>query len=94
MEPNKQLFGLIFGFGVIVFLWLKFRNPYSGKKDRREEERRSKIKERRLAKQGRRKQNQLKHESKLSERREERSERRIGAKTRRHKKRRKVDNTH
>ena len=94
MEPNKQIIGLLFGIGVLVYLWLKLRNPYSGNKDRREEERRSKIKDRRLAKKGRRKQNQLQHESKLNERREERSERRLGAKTRRHKKRRKMDNKH
>jgi len=93
MEPNKQLFGLIFGAGVLLFLWFKFRNPYSGKKDRREKQQRSGIKERRIAK-GRRKQNQLQHESKLSDRREERSERRMGKKTRRHTKRRKADNRH
>ena len=92
MEPNKQIIGLIFGAAVLIYLWMKLRNPYSGKKDRREEERRNGIKERRVSR-GRRKQNQLKHESQLTERREERSERRIGEKNRRHKKRRRVDNT-
>ena len=91
MEPNKQIIGLFFGIGVVVYLWFKLHNPYSGKKDRREEQQRSGIKERRIAK-GRRKQNQLKHESQLSERREERSERRIGKKNRRRTKRRKSDN--
>ena len=93
MEPNKQIIGLLFGIGVVVYLWLKLRNPYTGKKDRRKEEQRSGIKDRRVAK-GRRKQNQLKHESQLTERREERSERRIGKKNRRRMKRRKVDNIH
>ena len=91
MELNKQLVGLVFGLGVLLFLWFKFRNPYTGKNDRRKEQQRSGIKERRVAK-GRRKQNQLKHESQLSDRREERSERRTGEKNRRHKKRRKSDN--
>jgi len=88
---SKQLLGLLFGLGVIIYLWIKFRNPYSGKNDRRKEQQRSDIKDRRVSK-GRRKQNQLKHESKLTDRREQRSERRIGEKNRRHKKRRKADN--
>lgn len=91
MELNKQLVGLLFGLGVLLFLWFKFRNPYTGKKDRRKEQRRSGVKERRLS-EGRRKQNQLKHESQLEDRRKERPERRIGEKNRRHKKRRKADN--
>jgi len=93
MELDKQSFGLLFGTLVIIFLWLKFRNPYSGKKDRRKEKRRSGQKDRRVS-QGRRKSNQLTHESKLAERRHHRSERRQGEKTRRHKRRRKDDHAH
>ncbi|MGB5966228.1 MAG: hypothetical protein WBF77_00225 [Sulfurimonadaceae bacterium] len=51
------------------------------------------MKDRRVDK-GRRKANQLQHESKLSERRHQRSERRQGEKTRRHKRRRKDDKVH
>lgn len=90
MEMDKQTFGYIFGFLVIAFLWLHFRNPYSGKNDRRKTKRRSGLKDRRVSS-GRRKSNQLMHESKLPERRHQRSERRIGEKTRRHKRRRKED---
>ena len=93
MELDKQSFGLLFGTLVVIFLWLKFRNPYSGKKDRRQEQQRSGIKDRRVSI-GRRKSNQLQHESKLSERRYERSDRRQGEKTRRHKRRRKEDQVH
>ena len=93
MEFDKQTFGLIFGALVIIFLWLKFRNPYSGKNDRRSLLRRIGLKNRRVDR-GRRKSNQLKHESKLSERRTHRSERRQGEKTRRHKRRRKDDHVH
>jgi hypothetical protein len=64
MELDKQTFGLLFGALVIIFLWLKFRNPYSGSKDRRKEERRAGMKDRRVD-QGRRTSNQLTHESKL-----------------------------
>jgi len=93
MELDKQSFGLLFGVLVIIFLWLKFRNPYSGKNDRRHEKRRSGLKDRRVM-QGRRKANQLKHESKLTDRREKRSDRRQGQRTRRHRKRRKDDKVH
>jgi len=93
MELDKQSFGLLFGVLVIIFLWLKFRNPYSGKKDRREEQQRSGIKDRRVSV-GRRKSNQLKHESKLDERRHHRSDRRQGEKNRRHTRRRKEDQLH
>ncbi len=93
MELDKQTFGLLFGALVIIFLWLKFRNPYSGSKDRRKEQRRAGMKDRRVD-QGRRKANQLTHESKLPERRHQRSERRQGEKTRRHKRRRKDDHVH
>jgi hypothetical protein len=93
MEMDKQTFGYLFGALVIIFLWLKFRNPYSGSKDRRKEQRRVGMKDRRVDK-GRRKANQLQHESKLPERRHERAERRQGEKTRRHKRRRKDDKVH
>ena len=93
MELDKQTFGLIFGVLVIIFLWLKFRNPYSGKKDRREGKRRVGMKNRRVSV-GRRKSNQLKHESKLDDRRHFRSDRRQGEKNRRHKRRRKEDQVH
>jgi len=93
MELDKQSFGLLFGALVIIFLWLKFRNPYSGKNDRRKEKRRVGLKDRRVT-QGRRKANQLKHESKLTDRRQQRSDRRQGEKTRRHKRRRKDDRPH
>ena len=93
MELDKQSFGLLFGVLVIIFLWLKFRNPYSGKKNRREEQQRTGIKDRRISI-GRRKSNQLKHESKLSDRRSKRSERRQGEKNRRHTRRRKEDQVH
>ena len=93
MELDKQTFGLLFGVLVIIFLWLKFHNPYSGKNDRRKSERREGMKDRRVD-HGRRKANQLKHESQLAERREERSDRRQGEKTRRHKRRRKDDHVH
>ena len=93
MELDKQSFGLLFGILVIIFLWIKFRNPYSGKKNRRKEQQRSGIKERRVSI-GRRKANQLKHESKLSNRRSKRSERRQGEKNRRHTRRRKEDQIH
>ncbi len=93
MELDKQTLGLIFGALVVVFLWLKFRNPYSGKNDRRSEKRRVGMKNRRVDR-GRRKANQLKHESKLTDRREHRSERRQGEKNRRHKRRRKEDRPH
>ena len=88
---DKQTVGLIFGVGVVIYLTVKFYNPYSGKKDRRQEARREGVKDRRVKQQGRRKANQLKHESKLTDRREQRSERRIGAKNRRHVRRRKAD---
>ena len=89
---DKQTVGLIFGIGVAIYLTVKFYNPYSGKKDRRKEEQRDGTKDRRVKQQGRRKANQLKHESKLSDRREQRSERRVGEKNRRHKRsRRKSD---
>ena len=93
MELDKQTFGLLFGALVIIFLWLKFRNPYTGSKDRRKEKRRVGMKDRRVDR-GRRKANQLKHESKLAERRSQRSERRQGVKNRRHKRRRKEDKPH
>ena len=93
MELDKQSFGLLFGVLILVFLWLKFRNPYSGKNDRRKDERRSGVKDRRKMR-GRRKANQLKHESQLTDRREQRSDRRVGEKTRRHRKRRKSDHVH
>jgi len=93
VELDKQTFGLLFGALVVIFLWLKFRNPYSGKNDRRKDKRRVGMKDRRVDR-GRRKSNQLKHESKLAERRQQRSERREGAKNRRHKRRRKEDNPH
>lgn len=93
MELDKQSFGLLFGALIIILLWLKFRNPYSGKNDRRSLLRRIGLKDRRVT-QGRRKANQLKHESKLAERREQRSDRRQGEKTRRHKRRRKEDRPH
>lgn len=94
MELDKQTFGILFGVLVIILLWLKFHNPYSGKKDRRKEKRRSGLKDRRVEHQGRRKSNQLQHESKLPERRHHRSERRVGEKSRRHKRRRKDDKLH
>ncbi len=94
MAIDKQTVGLIFGVIVVIYLFVKFYNPYSGKKDRRKESRRSGVKERRINKQGRRRANQLKHESKLSDRREQRSERRIGEKSRRHNRRRKADQLH
>jgi len=93
VELDKQTFGLLFGALVIIFLYLKFRNPYSGKNDRRKEKKRVGMKDRRVDR-GRRKSNQLKHESKLSERREQRSERRQGQKNRRHNRRRKEDKPH
>ncbi|MEN8146142.1 MAG: hypothetical protein ABFR02_00820 [Campylobacterota bacterium] len=93
MELDKQTFGLLFGALVIIFLWLKFHNPYSGKNDRRSLLRRIGLKDRRVDR-GRRKANQLKHESKLPERRHHRSERRVGEKTRRHKRRRQDDHVH
>lgn len=93
MELDKQTFGLVFGVIVIIFLWIKFHNPYSGSKDRRKEKRRTGLKDRRVDN-GRRKANQLKHESKLPERRHHRSERRFGMRTRRHKRRRKDDKVH
>ncbi len=93
MELDKQTFGLLFGALVIIFLWLKFRNPYSGKNDRRKAKRRIGLKDRR-ASQGRRKANQLKHESQLPDRREQRSDRRVGEATRRHRHRRKSDKVH
>ena len=93
MELDKQSLGLIFGAIVLLILWLKFRNPYAGENDRRKDQRRSGVKERRKMR-GRRKANQLKHESQLIDRREERSERRVGEKNRRHRKRRKSDHVH
>ncbi|MDA3946458.1 MAG: hypothetical protein PF439_07245 [Helicobacteraceae bacterium] len=93
MELDKQTFGYLFGALVIIFLWLKFRNPYSGKNDRRKAKRRAGLKDRRVTL-GRRMANQLQHESKLADRRHERSDRRVGAKTRRHKHRRKRDKGH
>jgi len=93
MELDKQTFGLLFGVLVIIFLWLKFRNPYTGKKDRRKDKRRVGLKDRRVSV-GRRKSNQLKHESKLDDRRHHRSDRRQGEKNRRHKRRRKNDQLH
>jgi len=94
VELDKQTLGLLFGGLVIIFLWLKFRNPYTGKKDRRTDKRRVGMKDRRVDF-GRRKANQLKHESKLSDRREQRSERRQGEKNRRHKRSiRKEDKPH
>ena len=94
MDLDKQSLGLIFGLLVAIFLWVKLHNPYSGKNDRRKKERRSGIKDRRITKRGRRKANQLKHESQLTDRRQERSDRRIGERTRRHHKRRKADRVH
>lgn|GEM_PF-3153353 len=93
MELDKQTFGLLFGVLVIILLWLKFRNPYTGKNDRRKDKRRMGKKDRRVSI-GRRKSNQLKHESKLQDRRSERSDRRQGEKNRRHKRRRKEDQLH
>ena len=93
MELDKQSFGLLFGLLVIIFLWLKFHNPYSGKKNRREKQQRSGVKDRRVSI-GRRKSNQLKHESQLDDRRYERSDRRQGEKNRRHQRRRKEDQVH
>lgn len=93
MELDKQTFGLLFGTLVIIFLWLKFRNPYTGKNDRRSFLRRIGLKDRRVQN-GRRTANQLSHESKLPERRHQRSDRRQGEKTRRHKRRRKDDKVH
>lgn len=88
---DKQTIGYLFGAVVIVlFYWFKIRNPYSGKNDRRKSKRRSGLKDRRVQN-GRRKSNQLMHESKLPERRHHRSERRVGEKTRRHKRRRRED---
>jgi len=90
---DKQTLGYIFGaIVVLLFYWFKIRNPYSGKNDRRKNKRRSGLKDRRVQKNGRRKSNQLFHESKLPERRHHRSERRVGEKTRRHTRRRKEDN--
>ncbi len=93
MELDKQTFGYLFGALVVIFLWLKFRNPYSGSKDRREEQRRAGMKDRRVD-HGRRTANQLQHESKLADRRFQRSDRRQGEETRRHKRRRKDDHAH
>lgn len=88
---DKQTLGYVFGAVVVIlFYWFKIRNPYSGKNDRRKRERRVGAKERRKQK-GRRKSNQLLHESKLPERRHEHAERRLGEITRRHKRRRKDD---
>jgi len=94
MEFDKQSLGLLFGAVVVVFLWINLRNPYSGKNDRRKKEQRSGVKDRRVSKRGRRKANQLKHESQLTDRREERSDRRVGERNRRHRKRRKSDRVH
>jgi len=89
---DKQTLGYIFGAAALfLFYWFKIRNPYGGKKDRRQGERRSGIRERRKYKMGRRKSNQLLHESQLEDRRHQRSDRRTGERTRRHKKRRKDD---
>lgn len=93
MGLDKQLLGLLFGVAVVLFLWMKLRNPFKGKNDRRTEQRRSGPKERRVIK-GRRKANQLQHESQLNDRRQQHDERRTGERTRRHKKRRKADNVH
>ncbi len=94
MELDKQLLGLFFGAIVVIFLWVNLRNPYSGKNDRRKKEQRSGLRDRRVSKRGRRKANQLKHESQLTDRRQERSERRVDERNRRHRKRRKSDRVH